>query len=464
MCGIIGFCGNQLAAPIVFEGLTRVEYRGYDSAGISSIDNNELVTRKGVGKLNEVEAQKSLSSMPGNLAIGHTRWATHGGVTTDNAHPHCDCNNNIAVVHNGTIDNYQQLRNELAHNNHKLISETDTEIIPHLIEDEMKKGASLQKAISAIVPKLKGSYAFLAIAQQEPDKIIGIRKESPLAIGKSSRGIFAGSDALVFPDDVSQIYALNDDDLVVLKPDQVEFFDTDGNKLDKKAKDINLKWAETDKQGHKFFMLKEIFEQPQVLENSLGQDKDLFNEIALDVLRAGQVIITACGTSRYAAIVGKYLISKIGKKYCDVIMSSEFHYFDDSVDRNTVVIAVSQSGETADVIEGVKRAKAAGAHIISIVNRPMSLLADLSHSVIYLNCGPELCVAATKSFLSQLLIFYLLSFSMVNSFDKAVNILNSVKEEIVNTIKWNNDSIKKITLFGEMLAELPRFYLGKKNG
>jgi glucosamine--fructose-6-phosphate aminotransferase (isomerizing) len=445
MCGIIGFCGNQPAAPIVLDGLTRVEYRGYDSAGMSSINNGKLEVRKGIGKINAVEAAKSLSSISGDLAIGHTRWATHGGVTENNAHPHCDCNNTIAVVHNGTIDNYQQLRDELVNNNHKLISETDTEVIPHLIEDEMKKGASLQVAVSTIAPKLKGSYAFLAISQQEPDKIVGIRKESPLAIGQSSRGVFAGSDALAFPDDIDQIYALDDMDLVVLKPNHVEFFDIQGNSLDKKPRDVNLKWVETDKQGYKFFMLKEIFEQPQVLEHSLGQDKELFNEIALDILRAGQVIITACGTSRYAAIVGKYLISKVGKKYCDVVMSSEFHYFDDSVDKDTVVIAVSQSGETADVIEGVKRARAAGAHIISIVNRPMSLLADLSHSVIYLNCGPELCVAATKSFLSQLVIFYLLSFSMDNSFDTAVDTLDSIKDEIVKTINLHNDPIEKLS-------------------
>ncbi len=455
MCGIIGYCGTQAAAPIVFEALKRVEYRGYDSGGICTLYNGGLLLKKDIGKLDEIETRNSLSSLPGAVAIGHTRWATHGAVTKENAHPHCDCQETLSVVHNGTIDNYQELRRMLTENNHHLTSDTDTEVIPHLLEDEIKTGSTLEQAVLAIAPRLEGSYAFLAISTHEPDKIVGIRKESPLAVGISSKGNFAGSDALVFPEYVKQLIPLDDGEMVIIRQDKVEFLDAAGNKIYKEARELNLKWGDADKQGHRFFMIKEILEQPQVLENSINQDKELFNEIALDILRAGQVIITACGTSRYAALVGRYLFSKVGRKFCDVVMSSEFHYFADSVDRNTLVIAVSQSGETADVIEGVTRARAAGAEVVSIINRPMSMLSDLSDRVIYLNCGPELCVAATKSFLSQLVVFYLLSFSMINSFDKAVKKLQSIKNELSKAIEWNNGPISKLC---ESLKDHNNFY------
>ena len=446
MCGIVGFCGKKPAAPVVFEALKRVEYRGYDSGGISTLSDGQLLTRKDIGKLDDIEAKNSLSSLPGSIAIGHTRWATHGGVTVPNAHPHCDCNGGISVVHNGTIDNYQELRRQLTDSGHYLVSETDTEVIPHLIEEEVKKGSSLEAAVLAVASKLEGSYAFLAIASHEPDKIVGTRKESPLAVGISDRGTFAGSDALIFPDYVKQVMSIDDGEMVILRQGGVEFFDTDGNKLRKETRKLDFEWGNADKQGYQFFMLKEIFEQPLVLENAVSQDKELFNEIALDVLRAGQVIITACGTSRYAALVGRYLFSKVGRKFCDVVMASEFPYFADSVDKNTLVVAVSQSGETADVIDGVKKARAAGAQVVSIINRPMSMLSDMSDHVISLNCGPELCVAATKSFLSQLVVFYLLSFSMVNSFDKAVTTLKDIRNEVSEAISWNNSGIEKLSM------------------
>ena len=444
MCGIIGYCGKQAAAPIAFESLKRVEYRGYDSAGISTLDNGQIQVRKGIGKLDAVENDTHMSSLTGNIAIGHTRWATHGGVTIANAHPHFDCSRTISVVHNGTIENYQELRKELAANGHELLSDTDTEVIPHLLEDELKTGRSLKEAVLNTAAKLEGSYAFLAIAHIEPDKIVGIRKESPLAIGICDIGSFAGSDALVFPEYVDKLYPLADNELVIMMQDKVEFFNSAGEKLQKDTININVREQAADKQGYEFFMLKEILEQPQSLENAVAQNKEHFHSIALDILRAGQVIVTACGTSRYAALVGRYLFSSVGRKFCDVVMASEFGYFADSVDKNTIVLAISQSGETADVIEGVKKAKAAGAQIISIINRPMSMLSDLSDRVILLNCGPELCVAATKSFLSQLVVFYLLSYSMVNAFDEAVNTLRELKGEITQAIEWNNESLKKL--------------------
>jgi glutamine---fructose-6-phosphate transaminase (isomerizing) len=445
MCGIIGYCGNQEAAPLVFEGLRRVEYRGYDSAGMATLSDGRLFVTKDIGKLEEIEHKHKLSSLPGNTAIGHTRWATHGGVTQVNAHPQCDSAGTIAVVHNGIIENYQELRQQLVGAGHHFTSETDTEVIPHLLEDEMKKGASLEAAVLAVAPKLEGSYAFLTISSRDSGKIVATRKDNPLAIGVGEKGNFIASDALAFSGLANQLISLANTEIAVLKATGVELFDAKGKKLIKEARQIDSQWCESEKQGYPFFMLKEIIEQPQTIEAAINQDKETFTKIAMDILRAGQVIVTACGTSRYAALVGRYLFSKVGRKFCDVVMASEFHYFADSVDRNTVVLAVSQSGETLDVIEGVKRARDAGAQVISIVNRPYSQLSEMSHQVINLNCGPELCVAATKSFISQMVIFYLLSFSMNNSFDKAAAHIKGISQEIAKTIEWNNNKLNKLS-------------------
>jgi glucosamine--fructose-6-phosphate aminotransferase (isomerizing) len=445
MCGIIGYCGQKPAVPIVLEALKRLEYRGYDSAGIASLCDGQLVIRKDAGQVDEVIQRHNLASLPGLVAIGHTRWATHGAVTQFNAHPHSDCGGRVAVVHNGIIENNQQLRQELTKIGHKFTSETDTEIIPHFLEDELKNGCSLEQAVLNITPRLEGSYAFLVISLDDPGKIIGTRKNIPLIVGIDAPDYYVSSDALAFSQYTNQVMSLEDNEMVVLTQEGIEFFDAQGNKLVKQARKLDHSWAESHKGGYQHFMLKEIMEQAQVLSQIVQQDEKRFTNIALDILRSRQVIITACGTSRYAALVGRYLFSRVGKKFCDVVMASEFGYFADSVDKSTTVIAVSQSGETADVVEGVKAARDAGAQVISIVNRPNSILADLSHEVIYLNCGAEIAVAATKSFLSQLAIFYLLSFAMVNSFDEAAAKLADLSNEIIRVLDWNKSELIKLS-------------------
>jgi glucosamine--fructose-6-phosphate aminotransferase (isomerizing) len=296
-----------------------------------------------------------------------------------------------------------------------------------------------------IAPRLEGSYAFLVISLDDPGKVVGTRRNCPLIVGTNTPDYYVGSDALAFSQDTNQMMNLEDNEVVMLTQEGIEFFDAQGNKLAKQVRKLDQSWAESHKGGYQYFMLKEIMEQAQVLSQIVHQDEKSFTEIALDILRARQVIITACGSSRYAALVGRYLFSRVGKKFCDVVMASEFGYFADSVDKNTVVIAVSQSGETADVVEGVKAAKDAGAQVISIINRPNSLLADLSHQVIYLNCGAEIAVAATKSFLSQLAIFYLLSFSMVNAFQEAIAKLTSLNSEITKVLDWNKSELIKLS-------------------
>jgi glucosamine--fructose-6-phosphate aminotransferase (isomerizing) len=445
MCGIIGYCGQKPAVPVVLDALKRLEYRGYDSAGVASLSDGRLLIKKGAGKVDEVIEKNGLASLPGNVAIGHTRWATHGGVTQLNAHPHSDCGGRLAVVHNGIVENNQQLRQELTRAGHKFRSETDTEVIPHLIEDELKKGRSLEQAVLNITPKLEGSHAFLVMAHDNPAKIVGTRRSNPLIVGINGHDCYVSSDALAFSQYTNQVMGLGDNEVVVLTQEGVQFFDPQGNKLTKQVRKLDQSWAESHKGGYQHFMVKEIMEQTQMLNETACQDGKAFTKIALDILRANQVIITACGTSRYAALVGRYLFSKVGKKFCDVVMASEFGYFADSVDKNTVVIAVSQSGETADIIEGVKAARDNGAQVISIVNRPNSVLADLSHEIIYLNCGPEIAVAATKSFLSQLAIFYLLSFAMVNAFDEAVARLTGLNGDIARVLDWNKSELVNLS-------------------
>jgi glucosamine--fructose-6-phosphate aminotransferase (isomerizing) len=455
MCGIIGYCGRKPAVPIVLDALKRLEYRGYDSAGIATLYDGQILIKKDAGKLEEVIQKQDLASLPGTVAIGHTRWATHGGVTQSNAHPHSDCRDRVAVVHNGIVENSNQLRQGLIKAGHKFTSETDTEVIPHLLEDELKSGCSLEQAVLNIAPKLEGSYAFLAVSLDDPGKIIGTRRDNPLIVGVGNSDCYVSSDALAFSEYTSQVMSLEDNDVVALSPEGIQFFDARGNKLVKQAKKLDHSWAESGKEGYQYFMLKEIMEQAKVLGQIVRQDEKTFTKIALNILRARQVIITACGTSRYAALVGRYLFSRVGKKFCDVVMASEFSYFADSVDKSTIVIAVSQSGETADIIEGVKAAKDAGAQVVAIVNRPNSILAGMSDEVIYLNCGSEIAVAATKSFLSQLAIFYLLAFAMVGSFGEAVIRLASLNGEITRVLDWNKNELIKL---GQDLKDKNDFY------
>ncbi|GAH93937.1 unnamed protein product [marine sediment metagenome] len=455
MCGIIGFIGNEPAAPIVLQGLRKLEYRGYDSAGMASIKDGKLHLKKDAGKIEEVNQKHKLEQLPGNIAIGHTRWATHGGVSQKNAHPHVDCAKQIAVAHNGIVENYQELRQMLKAEGHIFTSETDTEVIPHLIEDYLKEGSTLEKAVLMATQRLKGSYAFVAISAQEPQKMVATRRDNSLVIGIGDKGSFATSDILSLPDHNIKVAFPEDDEIAILSSKAVAFLDARGRKIERKMATLNLPEQASNKGNYKYFMLKEIMEEPQAIRRAIMQDKGLFTRLAMDILRARQVIITACGTSRYAALVGRYLLSKIPKKFCDVVMASEFQYFSSSVDKNTLVIAVSQSGETADITEGVKRARANGARIISIVNRFNSLLSRMSDDAIYLNCGPEIAVAATKSLVSQLAIFYLLSFAMVNQFDKAANNLKNISQEVAKMLRLNGTELEELA---ERFKDTKDFY------
>jgi glucosamine--fructose-6-phosphate aminotransferase (isomerizing) len=414
MCGIIGYTGKEPAAPILYGALTRLEYRGYDSAGIATIDDDRIHVVKEKGKLQDIVQQCNEVNLPGSVGIGHVRWATHGGATRANAHPHCDSEQKIAVVHNGIIANYEELKSQVL-SKYTFRSETDTEVIPHLIRYYMDSGLSFEDAFFAMTKELKGSYAILAVYASEPDKILAARRDAPLVIGLGDDANFIGSDVLSFLPHTNKVIYLDDGESAVLCRENVKVYDADHNEIHKKPELVNWKWKEGNKGDYDYFMIKEIEEQPRVIRQALLQDDKVLMNMAMEILRARQVVFVACGTSRHAALIGRYAFSKIGRIFSDVVMGSEFGYFSESIDKGTVVIAISQSGETADVLSGVREAKAKGAIVFSLVNVVGSSLARLSDQALYLNCGPEIAVAATKSFTAQLCILYQLAYALNNN-------------------------------------------------
>jgi glucosamine--fructose-6-phosphate aminotransferase (isomerizing) len=443
MCGLIGYVNHGQAAPAILNALRKLEYRGYDSAGLATVSNGKIEFKKDIGKLDGVQQQHRLDLLPGPTGIGHVRWATHGKVTPANAHPHFDCHEDIALVHNGIIENYQDLRSRLG-TKHRFTSDTDTEVITHLIEEHLKNGTLLEKAVFQATSELKGSYALLVISTREPHKIVAARKDSPLVIGIGAEGNFVASDALCFPKETNRVIYVEDNETVVITDKEVSLLDTKGEEIKRAPQEIYWKSDEATKQGHDFFMLKEIMEQPEALRRALVQDKYTILKTAGDIFRAKNVVLTACGTSKNAALVGRYVLSKLVGKFSEVIMASELHYFSESINKDTMVIAISQSGETADVIQGAKKAKEAGATILSLVNVVGSSLARMSDRVLYLNCGPEIGVAATKSYISQLAIFYLLAFAAAGKFDEGTKKISNTSLLIQKILEENRAKLFKI--------------------
>jgi glucosamine--fructose-6-phosphate aminotransferase (isomerizing) len=447
MCGIVGFLGkeqiNGHSASIILDCLKTLEYRGYDSAGMAMVENNAIWCKKGVGMVAAVNKECQLEELPGRIGIGHVRWATHGGVTNRNAHPHLDCKAEIALVHNGIINNYQILRHQLE-GRHHFESETDTEVISHLIEDFLSEGASLKEAVRRATSKLEGSYALVVVSSREPDKIIAAKNESPLVVGTGAQGYYVASDIISLLGRAEQVIPMDDGELAVITQNGISMVDRTGKKVTRQPQPVNCEWLMPKLNGHSHYMIKEIFEEPDAIETALRQDDRLLMELALEILRAKQVVIVACGTSRHAALIGRYLFSNLAGKFCEVVMGSEFEYFANSVDKNTVVIAISQSGETADVITGVKMAKDHEARVISMVNVPGSTLTRMADRTIYLNCGPELCVAATKSFIAQLVSFYQLTFAMLNRLEQGRQQLREISAMIKENLNHNGEKVRRL--------------------
>ncbi|MDW0174125.1 MAG: glutamine--fructose-6-phosphate transaminase (isomerizing) [Nitrososphaeraceae archaeon] len=403
MCSIIGYKGNEQASSVLIEGLKKMEYRGYDSVGIATIMSGKLLTRKGVGKVAEVNKSLRLDELPGKLGIGHTRWATHGSIVDHNAHPHLACNSTIAVVHNGIIENYGELKEELSRSGHKFKSETDSEVIAHLLEEYFEITRDIRLSMIFTCKRLVGSFAFVAVFNSST--LCGARYDEPLIVGVGNDDYFLSSDILGFLNHTDKAIFLDNRDIVVINDSDISFFNFDGDKISRKITQVAWELGDADKGKYSHYTLKEIHEQQQTIVKSLDQDKKNLEKFCNIITEAKNIFITGSGTSYHSALLAKQIFSK-SKFHVETIMSSEFQYSSDMLDENSVLLAISQSGETADVMESVKAAKDMGAKVLSIVNIPTSSLARLSDSYLEVNCGPEIGVAATKSFTSQIALLY----------------------------------------------------------
>ncbi|MCD6547696.1 MAG: glutamine--fructose-6-phosphate transaminase (isomerizing) [Nanoarchaeota archaeon] len=452
MCGIIGYIGTKNAVSLVLSGLKKLEYRGYDSAGIATI-SNKLVVKKDVGKIDEVFSKIDVSNIKSNIAIGHTRWATHGKVTKENAHPHTDCKNEIAIVHNGIIENFKELKEELIKKGHVFKSETDSEVIAHLIEEEMKN-KDFVNAFFECLKKLKGSYAIVAIYEKEK-KMVAARKESPLVVGVANHGFFISSDVPSFIDETKKVIYLYDGDVVVIN-NGLKIYN---NGVEVKREIDSVEWdAEQAKKGvFKHFMLKEITEQANVIKKAIAQDDDIIKEIVDSMKNAEGIYFVGCGTAYHACLEGSYIFSKVAKLHVNVCYAHEFPNYVHFLTPKSLVIAISQSGETADTLTAIRAAKEKGAKVISIVNVAGSTLVRESHKVLLQHAGPEICVLSTKSYTSQLAILVLLAYAFVDKLDEAKSKLKELIRYIYYlTSKNTQDYIKKLA---EILKDSKDIYI-----
>lgn len=391
-------------AGILLDGLSRVEYRGYDSAGMVTIDGGKLSVRKGVGRIKDIEAKYRLSGLKGQIGMAHTRWATHGGVTDENAHPHSSCRELVAVIHNGIIENYLPLKKSLAARGHKFKSETDTEVIAHLIEQEYVRVKDPVKATLSATKKLKGQYAIAVMFQDRPDTIVGARKDAPLIVGVGDGKMFIASDVLAFIEHTDQMVFLDNYEVVQITKKGARIFARDGHEVRRKPTQVAWELSDVSKKDYAHYTLKEINEQPQTVLSAAAQDPIRLAEFAVAIRRAKSVFVAASGTSYHAGLLMKFRLQNEAKLRCETIMAGEFKEHEGFVSKGSVVVTLSQSGETADVLEAVKEARKRGAKVLSIVNAAGSTLARESDQVLLLNCGPEVGVAATKSFTAQVVV------------------------------------------------------------
>jgi glucosamine--fructose-6-phosphate aminotransferase (isomerizing) len=404
MCSIIGIISKNVVAPALVDSLKRMEYRGYDSVGIATLSTNRISVRKGIGKVNQVNNNLNLAEMEGLVGIGHTRWATHGGVTDYNAHPHSCCTNDIAVVHNGIIENYVPLKAELMKRGHNFRSETDTEVIAHLLEDHYSASGDVKAAMMETVKQLDGSYAFVAMFAS--GTLACARLDEPLVIGISDNAHYASSDVLGFLQHTDQAMFLDNRDIAVIDKAGINIFNFGGEPVARAVTKVAWELADVNKGEFAHYTIKEIFEQRTSIKAATLQEEHKIKAFCDAIASAGNIIVTGSGTSYNTSLIASMLGSRFLKKRFEPVMASEFQYNMDSIDRDTVVVAISQSGETADVLSAIKLARAAGAKILSIVNVPTSSVARTADVSLAINSGPEIGVAATKSFTGQVSLVY----------------------------------------------------------
>jgi glucosamine--fructose-6-phosphate aminotransferase (isomerizing) len=417
MCGIVGYVGNKQVVPLIIDGLRKLEYRGYDSAGIAVVDeNHDLSLRRAEGKLRNLEECIRLNPLDGNYGIGHTRWATHGRPTEENAHPHRDCTGRIVVVHNGIIENYLQLKDALREKGHEFKTETDTEVVAHLIEECLKTGISFEESVRKSVKELRGIFALSIISADEPDTIITVREGPPVVIGLGDGEFFVASDIPAILQHTRDIFYLGEKEIAILTKDSVRVTDFDGNAVQPKQQRITWDPIMAEKGGFKHFMLKEIYEQPRAVRDTVrGRISLDTGKVYLDAMDISEedfrsttsIKIAACGTSWHAGIAGKYMIEELARLSVEVDYASEFRYRSPVLDENTLLIVISQSGETADTIAAMREAKQSGCKVLAICNVHGSMITREADGTILTHAGPEIGVASTKAFTSQMIALYL---------------------------------------------------------
>ncbi|HHT64187.1 MAG: glutamine--fructose-6-phosphate transaminase (isomerizing) [Bacillota bacterium] len=423
MCGIVGYIGNRRAVPILLDGLKKLEYRGYDSAGVAVIEKEKLYLNRSVGKLHMLEGRINGNDHQARIGIGHTRWATHGRPSDSNSHPHTDCTGKIAVVHNGIIENFLELKEWLEAEGHVFQSETDTEVLPHLVEHYLKD--DLLSAVEKMVARVRGSYATVVLSEDHPDTLVAVRKDNPLIIGVGEGEYFFASDIPAIINYTKKVMVLADGEIAVMTTQGIRVY-KDGIPVDKKIDIIDWDTKAAEKGGYPHFMIKEINEQPRALRDTLtGRIAPDYSGVELkevnltddEIKRIQKIAIVACGTAYHAGIVGKYVMEKILRIPVEVDIASEFRYRDPLIDENTLTVIISQSGETADTLAALREAKNRGARVVAITNVVGSSIAREADDVVYTWAGPEIAVASTKAYITQLIGVYILTMYLAKSLD-----------------------------------------------
>lgn len=456
MCGIVGYLGNNEAAPILVEGLKKLEYRGYDSAGIAVNNGQDInITRK-TGKLEKLAEAVEVNPPQGVVGIGHTRWATHGKPSDENAHPHSDCSGEFVIVHNGIIENYLSLKEELIDEGHKFTSETDTEVLAHLLEKYYD--GDLVKAVRKVITRIEGAYAFVAYTKHEPNRLVAVREDSPLIIGLGEEEYFVASDIPALLKHTDKVYILDDGDMADITRDGVELMTVDGEKIDKEVFTVDWDPKMAEKDGYEHFMLKEIHEQPETIRRFLtGRLNDTevhLEELHIpveDIKNYSKIHVVACGTAYHSGLVGKYVIEKLVRIPVEVDVASEFRYREPIIDEDTLVVVVSQSGETADTLAALREAQDRGAKVVAITNVVGSTIAREADEVMYLRVGPEIAVASTKAYTAMLMAFYLLALYLGQSkgtieqayLTRTIKALKEIPDQIEDIIENNEGGIEK---------------------
>jgi glucosamine--fructose-6-phosphate aminotransferase (isomerizing) len=462
MCGIVGYLGSQDAVAVLMNGLKTLEYRGYDSAGVAYLDDGILTVHKKMGRIAVLDDYLNTQQWNTRIGIGHTRWATHGRPSDLNAHPHFDCTHKFAVVHNGIIENFAELRERLQALGHVFVSETDTEVLAHLIEEAYT--GSLRLALRDALLQVRGSYAVVLLSEHQPDRIVAARKDNPLVAGIGDGEYFVASDIPALLPHTRQIYILSDGEIAELTPDGINIFDFQDRPVHKEIFHVNWDAQAAERGGYQHFMLKEICEQPRAIKNTLGSRLTpdgsgiQLGEIGLtpeQIRSFNKVTIVACGTAYHAGMVGKYVLEKLARIPVEVDLASEFRYRDPLIDPRNLVVIVSQSGETADTMAALREARRRGCHVLAVTNVVGSSAAREADDVIYTWAGPEIAVASTKAYTTQVLVMYLLGLLFAR---ERGTITPEREAEIVSALKQLPEQIEQILDQKEKIEDLARQY------